>query len=269
MKAYQKYNHVFKLGFQSALEYRMDFLFSLAAAFFPIMIQYYIWSAVYGKSDSSQFFGYSYKEMILYTIIAAVVTRIVMTNVDHEMATDIKDGNLNKYLVQPLHYFSFRIFNLFGQKLFFYSVMIVVIFFVLIFFTLYYGTPLQFQRISLFFITIFLAFLLNFMISYTISAIAFWLSEISFFFEMTGLLVIIISGGMFPIDVFGPTMNAILTYLPFKFTIYFPTNVINGKLDMGEILQGIGWQCFWIVVMYLVSRVVWNRGMKRYLGLGG
>ncbi|MNY39358.1 hypothetical protein D3C86_1740380 [compost metagenome] len=107
------------------------------------------------------------------------------------------------------------------------------------------------------------------MISYAISAIAFWLSEISYFFEMTGLMVIIISGGMFPIEIFGPRVNTLLTYLPFKFTIYFPSNVINGKLDMDAILQGIGLQCLWIIIMYLISRIGWSIGMKKYLGLGG
>ncbi|OAS21836.1 ABC transporter permease [Paenibacillus oryzisoli] len=269
MRAYEKYYRIFKLGIQSSLEYRMDFVFSLISAFFPIMIQYFIWSVVYGSSDSTQYFGYSYNEMILYTIIAAIVTRIVITNMDHEMAVDIKNGNLNKYLVQPLHYLRFRISHLFGQKLLFFSLMIIAIFTVILYFSFQNGNPIQIRRLLLFLLAVLLAFLLNMMISYAIAAIAFWLSEISYFFEMTGLMVIIISGGMFPIEIFGPRVNILLTYLPFKFTIYFPVNVINGKLDMDAILQGIGMQFLWIVIMYLISRIGWSIGMKKYLGLGG
>jgi len=181
MSSYDTYNRIFKLGMQSSLEYRMDFVFSLLGAFFPIMIQYFIWTAVYADSPEQAYFGYSYHGMMLYTIFAAFTTRIVMTHVEHEMALDIKDGHLNRYLVRPIHYFSYRFFNLIGQKLLFNSLMLCAIFAVLIGFSIYAGTPLKLEQILLFLLAVLLAFVLNMLISYAIAAIAFWLAEISYF----------------------------------------------------------------------------------------
>ncbi|KWX80144.1 hypothetical protein AMQ83_35575 [Paenibacillus riograndensis] len=269
MSAFPKYVRVFQLGVQSSLEYRLDFLFSLISAFFPILIQYYIWSAVYGRSESSEFFGYTYGQMILYTITAAIVTKIVTTDIGHNVATEIKDGGLNKYLVQPVSFFGLKLFTLLGQKLFFFSVMLIILLFTLIYFTGTFSIQIPLTYFLLFLVSMVLSLLLNFLISYTISAIAFKLSEISYFFEMTGLFVIILSGGVFPIEVFGKTMNTILDYLPFKYTIHFPANVINGRLSMDEAVQGIGMQFFWMAVLAALSRLVWRAGMKKYLGLGG
>ncbi|CAM4456433.1 ABC-2 type transport system permease protein [Paenibacillus endophyticus] len=269
MSSYETYNRIFKLGMQSALEYRMDLIFSLLSAFFPIMIQYFIWSAVYADNPDQAYFGYSYHEMIMYTIFAAFTTRIVMTHVEHEMALDIKDGHLNRYLVRPINYFSYRFFNLIGQKMFFNCLMVCAIFAVLICYSIYNGTPMKLERFLLFLAAVILAFILNMLISYAIAAIAFWLSEISYFFEMTGLFVIIISGGMFPVDIFGPWVNAMLDYSPFKLTIYFAANVVSGRLAREEIIAGIGMQGLWIISMYILSRILWRIGMKRYLGLGG
>jgi len=86
---------------------------------------------------------------------------------------------------------------------------------------------------------------------------------------MTGLFVIMISGGMFPVDIFGPWANAVLDYSPFKLTIYFAANVVSGQLAREEIIAGIVMQGLWIIAMYILSRVLWRIGMKRYLGLGG
>jgi ABC-2 type transport system permease protein len=269
MSFYMKYTRVFKLGVQASLEYRLDFLFSLISAFFPIMIQYYIWKAVYGRSETGEFFGYSYGEMILYTIMAAIVTRIVSTNMDHVIASDIKNGSLNKHLIQPANYFGLKLFTMLGNKMFFFSVMIAILFSILYYFSFLYGISIHFMNLVCFISAMVMSLLLNFLISYTIAAIAFWLAEISYFFEMTGLFVIILSGGVFPIEVFGKTMNAILSYLPFKYTIYFPANVINGKLTMNEIVDGLLIQGFWIVIMLIISNIIWKIGLKKYLGLGG
>ena len=269
MSFYMKYTRVFKLGVQASLEYRSDFVFSLASAFFPIIIQYYIWTAVYGQSDKSEFFGYTYGEMVLYTIMAAVVTKIVATNMDHVIASDIKNGSLNKHLVQPADYFGLKLFSLLGQKMFFFSVMLAILFAVLLYFSALYEIRIPAGNLACFAAALVLSLLLNFLISYTIAAIAFWLSEISYFFEMTGLFVIILSGGVFPVEVFGETMNTVLSYLPFKYTIYFPANVINGKLGMNDVLEGMLMQAFWIAAMLLVSKTVWRIGLKKYLGLGG
>ncbi|ANY69365.1 hypothetical protein BBD42_24930 [Paenibacillus sp. BIHB 4019] len=269
MNPFGKYLRVFQLGIQTSLEYRFDFAFSLVSAFFPILIQTFIWTAVFAGSPDGQFFGYSYEEMILYTIVAAIVTRIVSSNTDHSIGTDIKDGALNKHLILPASYFGLKLFGLLGQKMFFFAVMHGIIFILLIVFANLYGVDLTIERVALFVAAVTLALLLSFLISYTVAAIAFWLAEISYFFELTGLLIIILSGGIFPIEVFGETINELLDYLPFKYSIYFPTNVINGKLNGHEIAQGLGLQGLWIGVLFAGSRMIWSVGMKKYLGLGG
>ncbi|MDY7991046.1 ABC-2 family transporter protein [Paenibacillus polymyxa] len=269
MSAFPKYGRVFQLGVQSSLEYRFDFLFSLISAIFPILIQYYIWSAVYGRSESSEFFGYTYGQMILYTITAAIVTKIVTTDIGQNVATEIKDGGLNKYLVQPVSFFALKLFTMLGQKIFFFSAMLCILLFTLVYLTGTYGIRIPLAHILLFMVSMVMSLLLNFLISYTLAAVAFILSEISYFFEMTGLFVIILSGGVFPIEVFGKTINKILDYLPFKYTIHFPANVINGRLSMDEAVQGIGMQFFWMIALLAFSRIVWRAGMKKYLGLGG
>ena len=44
----KKYRSIFILGFENALEYRGNYLINLISIVFPIMMQYFVWSAVFG-----------------------------------------------------------------------------------------------------------------------------------------------------------------------------------------------------------------------------
>ena len=91
------------MGAQQAMAYRADFFLGLASCIFPIIMQVYLWTALY-KAGAASTNGYSYNQMILYTLLAGMTSRLVATGFENEIARDIKDGGLNKYLVRPVPY---------------------------------------------------------------------------------------------------------------------------------------------------------------------
>ncbi|WP_211748246.1 ABC-2 family transporter protein [Paenibacillus sp. Marseille-Q4541] len=264
-----KYVVSFRIGFQSSLEYRFNFFLSLLSAFFPMIVQYYIWTAVYASSGENVVFGYSYQEIIMYTILAAVVSKLVITNIEYSIAEDIKSGGLNKYIIQPIYYFGYRISSYIGQRLIYFIISILLIVSLTFALNNFYQLQMMDERMILFFFTLFLAIILSFLISYAVCAVAFWLSEISYFFVVTSLLINIMSGGMFPLEIFGERVQLIFRFMPFYYLIYFPVNLLNGRISGLDMWQGMIGQGVWVVLMLLICHLVWKLGMKRYLGLGG
>ncbi|MEB9896975.1 ABC-2 family transporter protein, partial [Bacillus cereus] len=124
-------------------------------------------------------------------------------------------------------------------------------------------------RLALFAAALLLAAAVQFLLSYAICALAFRLAEISYFFVITGLIVQIVSGGIVPLEVFGETVNGWFSLLPFKYTIYFPVNVLTGRIPASEALGGIAIQCVWIMLLAGTAHIAWRLGLKRYVGLGG
>ena len=57
-------------------------------------------------------------------------------------------------------------------------------------------------------------------------------------FVITSLLVNILSGGMFPLEIFGESVVKALQYTPFPYTIYFPVNILSGKAEAAAMYQG-------------------------------
>jgi ABC-2 type transport system permease protein len=266
---YEKYYKAFELGFQTALEYRLNFLISLISAAYPIFIQTFLWTAIFQNSDQSTVYGFSYRQMIAYTFLAGLVARLVRTGFEYEIMDDIKSGKYSKFLVQPLGYFPYRLASFFGNKLpgqFMILGILVVILFGL---NAFWGVSLELTRILLFLVTLVLATALNFLIFYCFSAMAFWVVEIGFLFEGIRIVTILLSGGIFPLEVFGEQFMRVTNFLPFKYTVYFPINILNGKITPLETLEGMLLQIVWIGLCLGLANLLWRVGGRRYVAIGG
>lgn len=265
----RKYSRTFEMGFQVALEYRLNFAISLISAAYPIFIQTFLWTAIYRNSSESELFGYTYHQIIAYTFLAGLVARIVRTGFEYEIMDDVKSGKFSKFLVQPLGYFPYRLANFFGQKLVSLAMILGILVLVLIGLNTFWDVSLQLSRIVVFLVTLALAMTLNFLIFYCISSIAFWIVEIGFLFEGVRIVIILLSGGIFPLEVFGKRFAQVTNLLPFKYTVNYPINVLNGKTPSGEIAPGLLMQCAWIVLCLVFANYLWRVGSKRYVAVGG
>lgn len=265
----KKYSRIFILGLQRGLEYRTQFLFSLTGCIFPIVIQFFLWQAVFSNSGSEVVYNFTFPQMIMYTVLAGLVSKFAATGFEYEITEDIKLGGFNKFIVQPIRYFQYRFFAFMGEKMINMAGMIII--FCLAFFLLSQtlGLTVPPKRLVLFIISLIPAVLMNFLIFYCLSAISFWAAEVSHLYEIFRILAVIVSGGIFPLDIFGPGVLAIVKYLPFTYITYFPINIVNGRLGFDEISGGFIIALGWLTFFALLSNLVWRFGEKKYVAVGG
>ena len=269
--AARKYVSSFSLGLRGALEYRANFIFSLLSAVAPVVIQTALWTCLYAPgADGAQgdLFGFSYAQMLAYTVIANLVSRLVRTGFEYDLNEDIKSGGLDRYLVKPIDYFGFRMAQFIGSKSAQAAFMGLVIAAALAILSAVAGFSLSIQAVLGFVAALVLAFILNFLVFWCVGLLGFWLTEIGFLFEALRIVVIMASGGIFPLSVFGPRGEAILRALPFRFTIQFPTDVLCGRVVGAEIAAGLALAAVWILVFAAISRLVWTVGLRRFVAVG-
>ena len=132
-----------------------------------------------------------------------------------------------------------------------------------------YGTVIVPINILSFIATLLLAFVLNFIVFFCVGMLAFTLSEIGFFFEAVRIVFIAMSGGIFPLDVFGKGVSTAMAFLPFKYTVNFPVDVLTGRAAGMDLLAGLGVQVLWIAVLAFLSIRLWKHGLKKYISAGG
>jgi ABC-2 type transport system permease protein len=116
---------------------------------------------------------------------------------------------------------------------------------------------------------LFAAILLQFLINYCVAGVSFWMSEIGGIFTIINVINAIISGGVFPLDIFGPVVVTVSKFLPFYYTTYFIVNILIGKVDYPALVNGLLVMLGWVVLLCLLIRLVWGRGIRKYIAAGG
>jgi ABC-2 type transport system permease protein len=76
-------------------------------------------------------------------------------------------------------------------------------------------------------------------------------------------------GGMLaPLDVFPPTVAAIARYLPFRYMLSFPVEMLLGKASLSDVLIGFGIIVFWVIAFAALARFLWQRGLRQFGAFG-
>lgn len=264
-----KYRAVFRQSVQSALEYRGNFFLGLVSGAFTVIVQMFLWTAVYGGDRQTPLYGYSYAQMMVYLLLSGLMARLVSTGFEFEAAQDIKDGGLSKYLVQPIRYLPYRLSAFVGQKCVQLAFLLPISAVMVAAMGLSLGAVVSVSALPAALLSVCLALLLNCLLYYCVSALAFDIAQVHAFFTGINVISGVLSGSYFPLDVFGQGAMRVFSALPFQYVVYFPLNILTGRCAPGDIPRGLVLQCIWIFGLYLLSRLMWARGMKKYIAAGG
>lgn len=268
----RKYWHVINIGIQNTLVYRINFLFRSAFALLPLLATIYLWKAVYASRDNANpdIAGYSLASMISYYLVVTLVDMLTAVNEDDwQIAADIRDGNINQFLLKPIDYFTFRL-CLFGAGRFIYTaVALVPVGMFILFQRHYFVGPANPEAFVLFLFSCLLTGLLQFFMSFTMALLAFWVLEVSTFIFILFAFEYIAGGHLFPLDILPPTLAQLLNMTPFPYQMFFPVSIYLGRTTGPALWQGLAVQLFWVATFYVIAHVIWKRGLRKYTAVGG
>lgn len=263
------YRCIFQMGIEKSLEYRVNVLLTMAGSVFPVVLQTFMWTYLYGHADAAASTGYSYSQIMIYTLLATLVSQLVSTGFAWQINDDIRQGGLNKYLVRPVHYGGCQFCSFLGEKIPQFLLLLVAAVAVIVFSMAVFGLTLSAARVFLFVISLLFALALNFFLFYSIALISFWLTDVNQFFGTVGIVLVVISGGILPLDIFGEKAVFLTRLLPFGYTTQFPVNIINGRYSMRMVGTGLLCQIFWIVSFAFLGELLWKKGLRHYIAVGG
>lgn len=269
MKSINKYICCFKLSIGQSFEYRSDFLLNFIATFIPIGVQLFLWTAIYENSEEVIINGRTYIEMITYLCLSFFVTFFLSCTVANTVAADIKEGNLNQYIIRPVNYILYRLVSYYGSKAFLSvttAVLLVVTFLV---FKLKWQYSIPAANILLFILLIFISLFLQFLMFLCMGLSTFWITDSWGIFFGGRYIINILSGSLLPLDLFGDKILFVLKFLPFQYTTFFPISVIQSKVSAIETVQGIVTEIFWIMILLCIARGMWQKGQLKYIANGG
>ncbi len=82
-------------------------------------------------------------------------------------------------------------------------------------------------------------------------------------------LYFVFSGYLFPVAFFPPAVRRAIDWLPFRYQLGLPVEIMTGEHDFGASLALLGRQWAMVLVMLAVVVLVWRGGVKRFAAYGG
>jgi ABC-2 type transport system permease protein len=115
-------------------------------------------------------------------------------------------------------------------------------------------------------LAIILAFVLRFLIQYTFAMCAFWTERATALEQFWFLFYLFLSGMIAPLNVFPTGIQDVILWTPFPYLVYFPASLLVGIPV--NVAQGFLVIIGWSVMMWIINRWLWRRGLKHYSGMG-
>lgn len=87
--------------------------------------------------------------------------------------------------------------------------------------------------------------------------------------SMLSLLMIALSGNVIPLTLFPDSVQKLIRYQPFAQGLDAPIRMYLHAQPAGEFLLSVSVQLFWIVVLTLLARMLWQRHIRHLIVQGG
>jgi len=267
---------IFRIAMAERLAYRGDFMFGTLMRFLPVITQIFLWWSIFESisptdPNAGRLLGFSFRDMVAYYLLTMVGRAFSsMPGLSSSIAIKIRDGEIKKFLVQPVELVSFLFWSRVAHKVAYFTVATIpfIIVFVVCrdFFPV--GLPNVWTMLA-FILSLFLSFMLGFYLEACIGLVGFWMLEVSSLLFVYMLFQFFLSGHMFPLEILPEPWFTIINFLPLKYLAYFPAAVALGKVQgtalVVDLLMLVGWTIFFAIL----SQVLYRLGLKRYSGFGG
>lgn len=254
-----------KVNLAQYLSYRLSFVLWRVRVIVSLLLIYFLWSSVY--SSRLTIFSYSRTQMMTYILLIYLIGDVVYSSRTADLASQIRNGTIINQLLKPFPFFAAIFSREAVDKLLnlVFSALEIAIIVFLLKPTLFIQTdPIA---LLLTVVAILLGIVIAFFISFTISLIAFWSTEVWAPRFVFMVLITVLSGSYFPLDILPNTFYQLLLFTPFPYFTYLPTKIFINGLQPGY-LWLFGISGIWAFISYRFAKFVWHKGITEFSFFG-
>lgn len=257
-----------RIGFAEAVAYRAEMIIWVLSTTMPVVMML-LWTTVAsvapvlgqgGKAWGSQ-------DFIAYFLSVFIVRQLISAWASWEINFEVRQGTLAMRLLRPLHpVVSYAMSNLAylplraGVTLPVAAILVVL-----------GGDALSgdWRTWALWPFALFGAWLITFFVNVAVGSLAFFLESSIKVMDVWLALFFVFSGYLFPLELFPPWLRTATEWLPFRYQIALPVELMTGKLAFADALGLLGRQYAWAAALIALSLTLWRKGVDRFQAFGG
>lgn len=252
----KKYLSLFSITLQEIFAYRLNMLMWRVRQIFVFLIPFFIWKSVLGQGG--EIYGYAFPAIMTYLFGTTVLRSLVMGSRTIDLGWMINSGGLTIPLMRPINIFRFFFVRDLADKLFNLGFMFIELPIIILIF----HPPVFLQTNPLFLLYAIcsglLAILIYFYINIIFGSLGFWSRDV---WAPRFLLMVIMefaTGAMFPLDMLPLVWQKIILFTPFPYLLYVPLKIYLGQS------YGLLPQFIWVIILGLLTKYIWQKGIRSY-----
>jgi ABC-2 type transport system permease protein len=203
--------------------------------------------------------------------MSSLTAGTIATGTDHDIGSEVRDGSIAMNLIKPINYNIRMLFSSLGAFIYQFVFVLVPVWIGLLlvrYFTIGEMPP-GILTILLYLFSMMLGFIVNYLMCFSFGLLAFYVTNMWGILHLKEALLLFFSGQLIPIAFFPNILQRIVQLFPFSSLNYIPVLIYLNKLTGVALIKSLGIQILWIVLLYLLSRWLWNRAINKLIILGG
>ncbi len=253
-----------RVGFAEAVAYRAEMLVWVLSTTMPL-IMLGLWSAVAADAPVGRF---DQRDFLAYFLATFIVRQLTGAWVAWQMSFEVRTGTLSMRLLRPLHpMVSYAVENVAALPL-----RLVVALPVALLALVLLGTkslphsPLVWLVWG---VAVLGGWLITFLANAVIGCLALWTGSSIKVMDVWLVAFMVFSGYLVPVELFPGGLRTLVSWLPFRYQIGFPVEVMTGAYSLQGALVMLAKQWAFVVGLFVLAMLVWRRGLRRFAAYGG
>jgi len=254
------------IGIKNELAYKLGYIISLFFKFINVLFMILIWSAIYLGTGVTSIRGLSLPDIYVYFLIVYALHGVANTQLQDFIEEDIQEGSIATAYIRPLRY-PIQVYmrgaatDLMGLLLLTIPLFVIA--------ALIAHVTLTLGRVLLLLVEILIGYVLVNLIGFLIGITAVKLINISGLEAVTWGTVLLLGGGILPLNMMPLVVQQILYLSPFAIMLYIPATTFLGTVSQSIIVTNILASLAWIALLAVVAFIAWGKVRRQITSAGG
>lgn len=255
---------IYKVAFSEAIAYRAEMIVWALSSSMPF-VMLAMWSAVAADGPVGRFTAAGFGAYFLCTFI---VRQLTGAWVAWQMNFEVRTGVMSMRLLRPVHpIWHFGVENAaYLPMRIAVSLPIAVILLVVLGRDAVSSSTLMW---GMWLLAVVGAWWINFLASAAVGTLSLYMEQSIRVMDVWFLLYSLFSGYLIPVELFPGWIRPAIEWLPFRFIIDVPVQIMTGAVTVEEGAQLLLGQWTWVGVFLAVTLLLWKSGLKRFGAYGG
>jgi ABC-2 type transport system permease protein len=261
------YAEFIRIGFVNILAFRLRYYTGIITYLINVTVYYFIWRAVFANA-TAPIAGFSLPQILTYVSVGWIIRSFYWNTIDQEMAYEVIEGKIAMDFIKPVSVQWMWLARAMGESAFRLilltaptAIIVTLLFPVL--------PPASRLNFALFLVAAVGSFFIMGALNFIIGTCAIPLTSILALIRAKFWLIELLSGLLIPLSFFPRPIRVISSALPFEHIAYTPLQIYLGRLTLGETLQLLAIEYFWVIALLYLGHLWWMRATRKITIHGG